>query len=320
MDIRQMQQIAHFLVVSSGQSYADLAQTLDVPVPTFMALLRTPNDTSEDLYRQVFTLLGHSSLEQISDFIEKNPALIKYMVQLQDLDTLISQVAPGLHAPLVYQNPVSLPPQTPEAPISVAEEKLDCTMDEISFSMKTDFLSFKERESQVRIAVGKKIRDIRTKMKLSQLEFADKTEVHQTTVSALERGFYPIRRSRTFHVALNRVGISLDALIQEAERSLAHKNGLTASQMTNMDRSLVVSNMEEIGSFLFQERTKQSLSILQAAQKAGVQEATLRNMELGHYPLPLSNLHLSTWEKVCSLYGISVENLLDQKFTMFQTS
>jgi transcriptional regulator with XRE-family HTH domain len=64
---------------------------------------------------------------------------------------------------------------------------------------------------QVRRALGRKVRELRTGLKLSQEQLAERANLHWTHISGIERGQYNVKLSTVTQVARG-LGITLSEL------------------------------------------------------------------------------------------------------------
>lgn len=297
--VGKLHKVTNYLIATHGLSYQEVAKKSRIKPSDLLDALRGSHTDYAGIYNAVIEALGYSVLEITStiEFIRKYTDLSQFLMKIQEIDDLIVQKSEEVREELREEvqeerRPVEV---YPESSVTVIQKRKNSPIRTRS-------------ERMIQQKIGLKLRDYRSVSKFSQTELAERMGIHQSSVSALERGAYPIRNSERFRQAFAAIGMDLDKMISEESRKLDGGDDL--------DESLVYSIADKeqehksntvrlsLANSLRYTRMKNEHTIAELATLAKTTIEVIEDMERGTRNLPTSDVEAVIWRRVFGVYNL----------------
>ena len=146
-------------------------------------------------------------------------------------------------------------------------------------------------------------------------------EVHQSTVSSLERGVFPLRHSTRFHKAFARIGIPLSEWIHKYEKKqLQNPDASMFSYVQSLPDTIQKEIQNKLSyQFKFEKRI-QNISLGAISEQAQVELSILDQIEKGQYPLPTAEEDSLVWMRVFRSLHLSFVEEFRESIMAYQIS
>lgn len=293
--VGKMHKVTSFLMAFHGLSYQETAQKSSVEVGELLNALRSPSHDHVRTYSAVIESLGYSvkDVTFTIEFMRQHSELTRFLLKIQEIDDIIMDTKQSREFML------GLPPASA---VEIFPKRRHTPV-------RTD------SERKLQEGVGQKLKDYRLLHELSQTDLAERMGVHQSSVSALERGVYAIRHSERFKAAFAKIGMDLDHMI-EAEDS---RMNIVHSEVddTTVYKTLIRLPQEDqvivqcrLANTLRQERMVRSKTLEDISAEAKTTMQKVEDMENASYPLPQTPTDATIWTRVFSTFGLSFHTML----------